>query len=213
MTTDMPVAVRRRRPRRSQEEVLNLLRAAALRLFSERGFAGTTTQEIASLADVSETLLFRHFGGKAQLYDAVISAPFREIIEAFSQDRMRSDEKAEKDRDPHYFCGELFDFFNQNQGLFNALVLNTSGADNHEPVKLTGLAGTFDTAAAAVRESFASADSEPPFNVDVAVRLIFGMVGASVLFRPFLYSSDINASSGDVRECVKLLAARALRPN
>jgi AcrR family transcriptional regulator len=44
----------------------------AVRLFSERGFRGTTTKEIAQAAGVSEAIIFRHFATKEDLYTAII---------------------------------------------------------------------------------------------------------------------------------------------
>ncbi|HEX5707497.1 MAG TPA: helix-turn-helix domain-containing protein [Pyrinomonadaceae bacterium] len=44
----------------------------AMRLFSERGFRGTTTKEIARDAGVSEAIIFRHFATKEDLYHAII---------------------------------------------------------------------------------------------------------------------------------------------
>ncbi len=44
----------------------------ALRLFSERGFRGTTTKEIAQAAGVSEAIIYRHFATKDDLYTAII---------------------------------------------------------------------------------------------------------------------------------------------
>jgi AcrR family transcriptional regulator len=44
----------------------------AMRLFSERGFRGTTTKEIAQAAGVSEAIIFRHFATKDELYTAII---------------------------------------------------------------------------------------------------------------------------------------------
>jgi len=43
-----------------------------MRLFSERGFRGTTTKEIAQAAGVSEAIIFRHFTTKDDLYTAII---------------------------------------------------------------------------------------------------------------------------------------------
>jgi AcrR family transcriptional regulator len=44
----------------------------AMRIFSERGFRGTTTKEIAQAAGVSEAIIFRHFATKDELYKAII---------------------------------------------------------------------------------------------------------------------------------------------
>jgi AcrR family transcriptional regulator len=44
----------------------------AVKLFSQRGFRGTTTKEIAQAAGVSEAIIFRHFATKEELYRAII---------------------------------------------------------------------------------------------------------------------------------------------
>lgn len=44
----------------------------AVGLFSRKGFAGTTTKEIAAAAGVTEALIFRHFPTKDALYDAIL---------------------------------------------------------------------------------------------------------------------------------------------
>jgi AcrR family transcriptional regulator len=45
---------------------------AALPLFARKGFAGTTTKELAEAAGISEALLFRHFPSKKQLYGEIL---------------------------------------------------------------------------------------------------------------------------------------------
>jgi TetR/AcrR family transcriptional regulator, fatty acid metabolism regulator protein len=51
-----------------REEIL----AAATRLFAARGFDGTSTREIAREAGAKHSLLFYHFGSKADLYLAAV---------------------------------------------------------------------------------------------------------------------------------------------
>jgi AcrR family transcriptional regulator len=45
----------------------------AMKLFSDQGFDGTTTREIAEAAGVNEALIFRHFRTKEDLFWAVLS--------------------------------------------------------------------------------------------------------------------------------------------
>ncbi len=54
-----------------EERRLQILRIA-VRLFSQRGFRGTTTKEIAQAAGVSEAMVFRHFATKVELYAAIL---------------------------------------------------------------------------------------------------------------------------------------------
>ena len=44
----------------------------AVNLFSQRGFKGTTTKEIARASGVSEAMVFRHFATKDELYGAIL---------------------------------------------------------------------------------------------------------------------------------------------
>src|SRR5437588_258212 len=41
-------------------------------LFSRKGFAGTTTKEIAAAAGITEAVIFRHFATKQELYKAIL---------------------------------------------------------------------------------------------------------------------------------------------
>jgi len=45
---------------------------AAAELFASRGFAGTTTREIAAAVGTTETVLYRHFPAKESLYAAIL---------------------------------------------------------------------------------------------------------------------------------------------
>jgi AcrR family transcriptional regulator len=52
--------------------------AAAVRLFSEKGFRGATTRELAAALDVTEPVIYQHFETKRDLYRAIIEAKARE---------------------------------------------------------------------------------------------------------------------------------------
>lgn len=45
---------------------------SAISLFSQKGFSGTTTKEIARVAGVSEATVFKHFSRKTDIYDAIL---------------------------------------------------------------------------------------------------------------------------------------------
>jgi AcrR family transcriptional regulator len=53
------------------EETRGKILAAARELFERNGTRGTTTREVAELAGVNEATLFRHFGSKRALLDAM----------------------------------------------------------------------------------------------------------------------------------------------
>ena len=58
--------------RMAGEERRSQILAVAVSLFSNRGFRGTTTKEIAQAAGVSEAMVFRHFATKDELYAAIL---------------------------------------------------------------------------------------------------------------------------------------------
>lgn len=63
-----------------------LLLASARELFADRGYSGTSTRDIAERAGVSEPMLFRHFGSKANLFQEAAVAPFVEFMDTYIQD-------------------------------------------------------------------------------------------------------------------------------
>jgi AcrR family transcriptional regulator len=65
--TSPVLATRRRDPAAKQAQLL----AAARALFCERGYAATSSAQVAARAGVSEGLLFHHFGSKRGLLGAV----------------------------------------------------------------------------------------------------------------------------------------------
>jgi AcrR family transcriptional regulator len=56
----------------SVEETRLRILAAARELFAQKGSRGTTTRQIAQRAGVNEATLFRHFGTKSQLLQAML---------------------------------------------------------------------------------------------------------------------------------------------
>ncbi|GAA2722494.1 MULTISPECIES: TetR/AcrR family transcriptional regulator [Streptomyces] len=79
-----PSGSRRPRPRRvrmtgaeRREQLLDIGRA----LFAERGFEGTSVEEIAAKAGVSKPVVYEHFGGKEGLYAVVVDREMRQLLD------------------------------------------------------------------------------------------------------------------------------------
>jgi|SRR5581483_9427675 len=58
---------------------------AAMVEFAEGGYVGTSTEDIARRAGISQPYLFRLFGTKKELYLASVSRCFRETLELFQR--------------------------------------------------------------------------------------------------------------------------------
>ena len=74
-----PTATQRLTAAQRREEILEV----AKDLFAERGLYGTSTDEIARRAGISQPYLFRLFGTKKDLYIATVERCFEETLEMF----------------------------------------------------------------------------------------------------------------------------------
>lgn len=74
----------------------------AVDLFSQKGFKGTTTKEIARAAGVSEAIIFRHFATKHELYGAILhTKSCQDGLHRFPWDGNEVLQQAIRDRDDH----------------------------------------------------------------------------------------------------------------
>ena len=65
-------------PRREQ------LLAVSRKLFAEKGFEGTSVEEIAARAEVSKPVVYEHFGGKEGIYAVVVDREVQALTAALS---------------------------------------------------------------------------------------------------------------------------------
>jgi TetR/AcrR family transcriptional regulator len=107
---------------------------AADRLFSQKGFNGTTTKELAAKAGVHEAVLFRHFKNKRELYRATIDLKLARNRPA-ALEQMK---QAAEDLDDRAFFGALalglLTRFEEDPSI-PRLILH-SALDGHEPTKV-----------------------------------------------------------------------------
>ncbi|HEX6047018.1 MAG TPA: TetR/AcrR family transcriptional regulator [Pyrinomonadaceae bacterium] len=99
-----------------EERRLQIL-AIAVSLFSNRGFRGTTTKEIAQAAGVSEAMVFRHFATKEELYAAILDHKACAGGEAFEPETLAIDAIARKD----------------DRAVFETLALEALRHHEHDP--------------------------------------------------------------------------------
>lgn len=59
-----------------REQLIEVARA----LFAERGFEGTSIEELATRAEVSKPIVYEHFGGKEGLYAVVVDREVRQLL-------------------------------------------------------------------------------------------------------------------------------------
>jgi AcrR family transcriptional regulator len=185
-----------RRARRSTETVRRLILQAARELFSERGYAGATTREIAQRADINEVLLFRHFTSKAQLFERAVFEPCQSFIEDFSRNYsplpLQASTEAARARE---FVAGLYQVLHKNRRLMMALI----AASFHEP-DITRSMSHIE----AVRDYYKSAENymrreggQSALGIGTSVRLSFGLIAAAVLFEDWMFVGLRKAPSTD----------------
>ncbi len=77
-TTEAAAPERQRDPERTRNEILEV----ATREFAERGYAGARVDEIAARMRTTKRMIYYYFGGKEQLFVAVLERAYAEIRRA-----------------------------------------------------------------------------------------------------------------------------------
>jgi AcrR family transcriptional regulator len=100
-----------------------LLLEAARELFAEKGFSGTSTREVAERAGVTEPMLFRHFGNKANLFQEAAVTPFLEFMNRYVEDyRNREHGELTAEQEGRRFFDGLFQALHAQRRLLMALM-------------------------------------------------------------------------------------------
>jgi AcrR family transcriptional regulator len=175
-----------RRTRRSPQEVRELLLGAARSTFAARGYARSSTREIADAAGVSEALLFRHFGTKANLFELAILDPFQGFIDAYVDGRPAdiTDTPPPPEVPSRDYVATLYELLSQNRELVMALL-----AARAYEIDLTAkpeLSDALDRLQTVVEVELAQRGLNG-VDVPITIRVTFAMVVALAVFQDWLF--------------------------
>lgn len=106
--------------RLSASERRRAIVAAAKRVFAAAGYHQATTRDIAAAAGVSEGLLYQHFAGKRQLFEAVIEVAVEDLERRLLKAREGGDEAV---------AGAFFDFVEEESDLYRVFFRQALQAD------------------------------------------------------------------------------------
>lgn len=87
-TNGPPMKITREQVHENRQKILT----AAWRLFRERGFDGVGVDEVARAADLSPSVIYRHFGSKDDLLTAVCAQAMETAQEVWRRELPRSDD-------------------------------------------------------------------------------------------------------------------------
>jgi AcrR family transcriptional regulator len=171
------------RSRRSGEEIRWRLVRAGREVFAERGFAGASTKEIAQRAEVTEVLLFRHYGNKAGLFNEAILEPFERFVEDWADRWSRHGlEGKSVEVVATEYVELLYGFFEENRQLMLALFTQSP----RHPSTDDRLEKLFARLEHTVREA-AAEFALPSRDPLMTVRLTFGLVLSAAVHADILF--------------------------
>ncbi len=117
-------------PRMRAEDRRRQIVEVASELFSQRGFNGATTKEIADRAGVSPAIIFRHFPSKEAIYSAILDHKVRQAAERI---RGRLQDAAGRKDDRAFFGALAFDLlelYSKDRSLIRLLLF--SALEGHD---------------------------------------------------------------------------------
>jgi AcrR family transcriptional regulator len=158
----------------------------AVKLFSQKGFRGTTTKEIALAAGVNEAIIFRHFATKRDLYAAIIDLKAGSANVKAVQNAIKATSEAGDDR--KLFESVAFHMleFHEHDDTAMRLLLY-SALERHELAEMI-VRNHISTTHQKLAEYVKRRISEGAFRrVDpgLAVRAFLGMVINHVMYKKF----------------------------
>lgn len=124
--------------RRSPEELRKQVIAAALRLFADRGYAGTSVQDIADAVGASKQLVLYHFGSKAEIRQVVIESiavRWKDLLPVLLDVATRDSDRLET------ALGKAQEFLQANPDALRFVLRDLISADGEMMRLLQGLAG------------------------------------------------------------------------
>jgi AcrR family transcriptional regulator len=175
-----PPSVRTRRP---TGEVHRLILEAARSLFASKGYAGTTTREVAELAGVYEPMVYRRFGSKAKLFEAAVLVPFNEVISSYLATwESQGDTPATTEALVRAFVEPLYALFTEHRELILALVaareFHADELDSDEPGLESALGQLLERLQPQLEIEAARRplpDLDPPVTLLVSAGMIMGL--------------------------------------
>jgi AcrR family transcriptional regulator len=117
-------------PRMRAEDRRRQIVEVASELFSQRGFNGVTTKEIADRAGVSQAIIFRHFPSKEAIYSAILDNKLKQAAERI---RGRLQDAAGRKDDRAFFGSlafDLLDLYSKDPSLLRLLLF--SALEGHD---------------------------------------------------------------------------------
>lgn len=105
-----------------REGVRDRLLKAANELFTDLGYRATTTKEIAARAQVAELTLFRHFGSKADIFEASVLTPLKAYIDQWCHTWVNVSAESTLEQMANQLADGLYTLIRKDHRIFQELI-------------------------------------------------------------------------------------------
>jgi AcrR family transcriptional regulator len=174
--------------------VRGLILKTAHHLFTTQSYHSTTTRQIADEAGVGESVIFRHFGSKAGLFETTILAPFNEFVDGWAA---TWDAKTTAATDPRQvaeaFVKGFYNLADEHKELLRTLIAARNGGDAGLAEVATRVGGKLASSLGIVRSVLLAHGAARHFrklDAPVTVAVSVGSVLSLVLIDDWLFSPD-----------------------
>ena len=113
---------------KTKEKILN----ETINLIAKKGYASTSTKEIAKAADISEATIFKYYGSKDNLLKTIVINTIEKLFENSSKEKIPGVLKKNKEKEPKQLLKSLLkerlNFFgahrNEMKVVFQEMLIN-----------------------------------------------------------------------------------------
>jgi AcrR family transcriptional regulator len=203
------------RTRRRPAEVRALLLEAAERLFARKGYADTTTDDIAAEAGVTRSVMYRHFPTKSDLFREAVLNPFIAFLREYrSVWESQLDHRWHEDKVMRTMVALLYDSMRSHRDAVVGLVSAQAVMQPDVAREVDRLFDEFFADMLVIGEDTSGPLGWIPIDEDLelSIRLVLGMVGAAAVLDPiFLPKGRRRPSRDQIIDRLSALALYGLR--
>lgn len=180
---------------------------AAIKLFAEKGYANTSTAEIAREAEVSEGTIFKHYGTKDRLLLSVVLPFIRELFPQIAKEVLTEvySEEMSFEQFMRALIRNRVDFLADNKEIFHVFIKEVTYKDElrnellqyaaaHVPPRMKGLAERFK----------ARGELRDDLPVETIMKHVFTFIFGFLVSRFVILGQD-TVSDAEIEEAVRFI--------
>ena len=180
---------------------------AAIKLFAEKGYANTSTAEIAKVAEVSEGTIFKHYGTKDHLLLSVILPFIKENFPSLAQEVLKETLTEETRTFEEFLRGFLrnrVEFVNANKEIFQVVIKELIYRDDFKNELVPYIAKQAPSFLKQVINEFKERGELIELPTDEIFRGLFTVLGGFFVTR-FVLMNNYEITTDDIEQLVRFI--------